>query len=209
MKYTIIAGSHRAESQSSKVAQYIEKRVKSLPELNGPNPLSTNTIDLRLNPLPLWDETNWQEDGEQKKIWAPLSQQLAESQALVVITPEWSGMVPPALKNLFLLAGNNELAHKPALIVSISSGIGGTYPVAELRMSSYKNTRICYIPDHLVIRKVTTVLNDEQFNEQNREDFYIKKRIDYSLIVLHQYAQALVQVRESGVFNYSDYPFGM
>ncbi len=46
------------------------------------------------------------------------------------------------------------------LIVAVSSGAGGAYPVAELRMSSYKNSRICYIPEQIIIRDVENVLNE-------------------------------------------------
>ena len=42
------------------------------------------------------------------------------------------------------------MAHKPGLIVTVSAGLGGSYPVTELRISSHKNTRLCYIPDHVL-----------------------------------------------------------
>ena len=72
----------------------------------------------------------------------------------MVIAPEWHGQVPAGLKNFFLICGRAEVGHKPALITTVSSGDGGAYPVAELRMSSYKNNRICYIPEQLIIRNV-------------------------------------------------------
>ena len=46
--------------------------------------------------------------------------------------------MPAGLKNFFLLFGQNELGQKPALMVTVSSGDGGAYLVAELRMSTYK-----------------------------------------------------------------------
>ena len=51
---------------------------------------------------------------------------------MAVVSPEWNGMVPSMLTNFFLLCSNNELAHKPGLLVGVSSGTGGSYPVAEL-----------------------------------------------------------------------------
>jgi NAD(P)H-dependent FMN reductase len=209
MQYGIVAGSHRKDSQSSKVASFIARRIQHLPSFQTGEKSSTYSLDLGSTPLPLWDESNWSPDGEQKKLFAPDSEQLTACEAFIIITPEWSGMVPSALKNLFLLAGNNEFANKPALIVSISAGSGGSYPVTELRMSSYKNTRICYIPDHLVIRQVGELLNDQDRLADRKEDFYIKERLDYCLNVLHQYALALKQVRSSAIFDYKKYPFGM
>ena len=67
-------------------------------------------------------------------------------------------MAPAGLKNFFLLAGST-LAHKPAMIVGVSSGRGGRYPIAELRSSSYKNTKVVYVPDHLYIDKCEDMLN--------------------------------------------------
>jgi len=44
-------------------------------------------------------------------------------------------------------------------------------------MSSYKNTKICYIPDHVIVRNVTKVLNNENTEESDR----IEKRINTSI----------------------------
>ena len=110
-------------------------------------------------------------------------------------------MVPSGLKNFFLMWGNNELAHKPALIVAVSSGVGGAYPVAELRMSSYKNNRICYIPEQLIIRDVENVLNDSGENDPESDPYY-RERTEFALNMLHQYASALQSVRSSeGIYN--------
>lgn len=192
MKIAIISGSHRRNSQSMKVARHIEKTLQSgICE-------ETWLYSLEGNPLPLWDEGVW--DGEQEwlEILTPLREQLSSCDALVVITPEWHGQVPAGLKNFFLLFGKNELSHKPALIVSVSAGAGGAYPVAELRMSSYKNSRLCYIPEHVIIRDVESILNETGENDE-RSDSYIRERLEWSLTILKQYAIALKDVRDSGV----------
>ena len=87
---------------------------------------------------------------------------VAEFDELVVMSPEWSGMVPAGLKNFFLLCGADHLAHKPGLIVGVSASLGGSYPIAELRTSSYKNTRLCYIPDHVIVRNVGQMLKADR-----------------------------------------------
>ena len=58
------------------------------------------------------------------------------------VVPEYGGMATPNSK-IFLVFNNGELFHKPGLIVSISSGNGGAYPVSELRSSSYKILTLC------------------------------------------------------------------
>lgn len=102
----------------------------------------------------------------------------------------------------------HELSHKPALIVGVSSGDGGAYPVAELRMSSYKNNKLCYMPEHLIIRHVESVLNDNADNN-SEADAYFRERIDWTLTQLKAYAIALKQVRDSGVTQTDKFANGM
>jgi hypothetical protein len=111
------------------------------------------------------------------------------------------------LKNFFLLCDRQVLAHKPALIVTVSAGLGGSYPVAELRMSSYKNTRLCYVPDHVIVRNVGQVLHGETPGDEH--DAALRRRIDYNARLLLEYAKALVAVRRSGLMDLDAYPFGM
>ena len=127
----------------------------------------------------------------------------------VVVSPEWHGQVPAGLKNFFLMWGKGELAHKPALIVTVSSADGGAYPVAELRMSSYKNNRICYIPEQIIVRNVESVLNDDPGRNNQDADSYFRERIAYALGVLQEYARALGQVRASGATDLSQFKNGM
>ena len=85
-----------------------------------------------------------------------------------MVVPEYGGMSTPNSKNFFLLFNffffffffllNGELFHKPGLIVSISSGNGGAYPISELRSSSYKNSHIMWIPENIIIRNVNQFL---------------------------------------------------
>lgn len=193
MKIAIINGSSRQQAQSLKVAGFVEDMLldKGLCD-------EVYRFDLTDNPLPLWDESIWSGSEEWKKLLNPVSEELADSDGFVVIVPEWHGMAPSALKNFFLMWGKGELAHKPALIVSVSSGDGGAYPVAELRMSSYKNNRICYIPEQLIIRHVESVLNDEGDNNPDA-DAYFRARSEYALKILREYAIAMKSIRASGV----------
>jgi len=201
LKHFIVVGSHRKNSQSLKVGKYIQICLEKEGQ-------SVQLLDLGTANIPLWDEDFWSDTPRWTQLWKPISTQLLAADALTVVSPEWSGMAPPALKNFFLLCSKNELAHKPALLVGVSSGISGSYPIAELRMSSFKNTRLCYIPDHVIVRFVETVLNTSP-DAENDNDLQIRKRIQYSLSLLQQYALALQKVRESGVMNTKDFPYGM
>lgn len=201
-KFVVISGSTRTNSQSGKVARYIANAL-----LKDTTKENIEIIDLAQDKFPLWDEAIWSEGVEWNADWAAVSKKLSQADAVVVIAPEWHGMVPAQLKNLFQLCSNKELFHKPALIVGVSSSPGGAYPVAELRVSSYKNSRLCYIPEHVIIRYVGNVLNEEQ--PVSEEDKYIRERLAATLDMLNEYASAFKQIRQSdAVTNYA-FPNGM
>ena len=121
MKLGIICGSHRNESQSEKVARYIERTL-----LEEGHCEDTWLFSLAGNPLPLWEEGIWEGDPGWQERMGPLSEQLASCDGFVIVSPEWHGMVPAGLKNFFLIwTGGGELAHKPALIVTVSVADGG------------------------------------------------------------------------------------
>jgi len=204
MKISIISGSHRSNSQSEKVSRYIQHALEEQGLCD-----ETWLYLLAGNPLPLWDESIWAADPDWAARLEPISKQLGASDGFVIVCPEWHGQVPAGLKNFFLMWSKGELAHKPALIVTVSSADGGAYPVAELRMSSYKNNRLCYIPEHVIVRHVESVLNADVEKNNAEADRYFRDRISYALGVLREYALALVRVRESGAASLQVFKNGM
>ena len=78
----------------------------------------------------------------------------------------------------------------------------------RIPLSSSKNNRICWIPDHLIIRNVKACFNSPTPTE-DKDDTYIQARFAHSLNLLLQYAVGLSGVRESAVADYKSYPFGM
>jgi len=204
MKISIISGSHRNPSQSEKVARHIEKTLAN--EFENIKPWVYALAD---NPLPLWDQTLWQDNEEWNQRLAPIKQQLVESDAFVIVSPEWHGQVPAGLKNFFLLFNRFELGHKPALIVTVSSADGGAYPVAELRMSSYKNNRLCYIPEQVILRNIEKILNEKAENNDAEADSYFRQRISWALGILSGYAVALKSMRKNTEIHHDKFGNGM
>ena len=202
MKVGIISGSHRINSQSIKIARWVENRLTSLALTQ-----RVYTLELATANIPFWDEGMWNGEEKWKSIWSKHSTELTACDAFVIIAPEYGGMVPPALKNIFLLCSNQELAHKPALIVGVSAGRSGSYPIVELRMSGYKNTRICYLPDHMIIREAEKMFLAEE--PQSPVETDVRARLDYFLRVLKEYAKALSTVRASGVIDTKSFPNGL
>ena len=202
MHVAIIVGSHRKDSQSAKIGRFLQAQIESL------GGHTCWTCDLGKNPLPMWDE----EIGSGAAHWTPLTEvneQLRAAEAIIVIAPEWHGMVPAALKNFFLVSDGAALAHKPALAVGVSVGPGGSYPVTELRISSYKNNRMCYLPEHLIVRNCMVVMNEDLRANDEGEHSYVSERSLYCVKQLLAYGDALAQVRASGTANLDPYPNGM
>lgn len=197
LNYVVISGSGRPQSESARVGDYMRQRLIDL-QLSDDSRCSL--IDLGTSPLPLWPEQN---DG----LWHEYAARLQAADALIVITPEWHGMASPALKNLFILASKTELAHKPALLVGISSGLGGSYPISELRSSGFKNNRLCYIPEQIIVRQVNTMLHSGSVVDDN--DLRLRPRIDYALDVLSHYATALQAVRAAVNMSNPEFANGM
>lgn len=204
MKISIISGSHRNPSQSEKIGKYIESLLHEKYE-----EIEPYLYSLGDNPLPLWDQSIWEQDETWAARLAPLKEQFSVSDAFIIIVPEWHGQAPAGLKNFFLMFNRFELGHKPAYIVAVSSSTGGAYPVAELRMSSYKNNRLCYIPEQLIVRDVEKVFNENAQDNDQDADSYYKSRLNWGLDILIGYGKALKSMRESTEVHNDSFGNGM
>ncbi|PJZ65985.1 NADPH-dependent oxidoreductase [Leptospira wolffii] len=189
MKIGVIVSSLRTKSESSKVGEFLSSKLKEMS-------VDVWTLDLGKNPLPLWEETPSSKEVWEGN-WKPIDENLKNSEGFVIVTPEYNGMASPAIKNFFLYAGLAQMGHKPALLASVSSGRGGAFPIQELRGSSYKNSKICYIPEHLIFRDAEHLLLGAE--PASEEDRYIRERSAFALRILLAYATALSEIRESGV----------
>ena len=199
MKISIISASHRKNSQSKKISNFIEKDL-----LNLNSYLDIFSIDLADSSLPLWSPDKKNGKGIWGETWDTISKNFYNSDGFILVVPEYGGMATPAAKNIFLLCGNGEFAHKPGLIISVSSGNGGSYPISELRSSSYKNTHLMWIPENIIIRNV------EEFNPGSHGKNipnWLDDRIIYVLNLLLAYASNMKPLRT--IINRKDFGNGM
>lgn len=185
LRTLVIAGGYRSRGQTSKVGEFIHRSI------SGASISEAILWNLAESPLASWKEP-WPEGDPGRVAWSSLLKQMSVADCVIIVTPELHGMASPAIKDLFLHVGD-QLAHKPGLIVTISESFGGSYPVSELRMSSYKNSRICYIPEHVIVRQVCHVLNGDQLASE--EDRLIRVRLAYTIDLLHVYAKFLRLMR--------------
>lgn len=200
MNIVIISGSSRTESQSLKVANWLAAELQT-------RDVNTSVLELATEDyLPMLHADVWGDVlGEPGKT---LQAKLADADGYVVVTPEWAGMANPALKNFFLYVGKS-MADKPALLVGVSSSMGGQYPTTELRMTTHKNTRVVYIPEQLIVRHAEQIMNSPEPAEGNKEDAYIQARARYDLGVLLAYAEAMKPLQSNPAIDYKTYPNGM
>ncbi|PIZ31596.1 MAG: NADPH-dependent oxidoreductase [Alphaproteobacteria bacterium CG_4_10_14_0_8_um_filter_53_9] len=198
--FIIISGSHRAEGESNHVGAWFRDVLAS----RGHEAELLELADLN---LPFWDEGMWGKDPLAAKwadLWAPVAAKLAAADGFVLIAPEYHGMAPSMLKNFLLLASAKEVGHKAAMIVGVTSGLtNGAYPVMELRGGSAKNNRLCWVPDHVIVRRAAEVLKTPE------EDTDTANFARYALTLLEDYTTALKHVRDAGHMDYKTYPFGM
>ena|GEM_PF-4297908 len=75
-------------------------------------------------------------------------------------------------------------------------------------MSSYKNTKLCYIPDHVIVRDIENILENHEMKEKST-DYRIKSRIDRSLDHLIQYGTALQDMRKNTKIDLMQHEYGM
>lgn len=205
MKITIIVGSHQQDSQSHKVGKYLQKQLHDHEQVD-----EAEMIDLGGNPIPLWDNTYWQDSSGLKEQMKPYMDTLAGSDGYIIIAPEWGGMVPGSLKNFMLYWSQKETGHKPAMLVGVSGGINGAYPIAELRSSGYKNSKIVYTPEHIIVRSVNDMMNDHDPEGGEGNDKEIRQRSVHALDCLVAYCKAFTEMRKNTKHLMKDkYPFGM
>lgn len=198
----IISGSHRAGSESNRIAHVLADKIKDAHR-------EAWVLELATADIPFWDEGMWGKEGLAEKWsnkWTSIADMLKASEGIIVIAPEYHGMAPAILRNFLLLIDMTTVGHKPGLLIGVSGNAGGTYPVAELRATGTKNNRMCWIPDHLIMRNVGKLFKD---GETNDDDTYMRERVDYTLGIFYEYVDALKAVRASGKQQTEKFVFGM
>lgn len=194
MHIQLISASMRAESESLKVARYLEARIKA-------HGHTAEILDLYTIKLPNYDDSDDPLQLEAKQ-W--IRERLTAAEAYVFISPEWAGAMSYGLINMLLFVGK-EMADKPVLLTGVSDTRGGFYPIAQMQQIGQKNRHYVLLPEHLVLSSIKEFMNDPT----TEPEAYVEKRADYALRVLETYAEALVHVRQSGVTDYVTYKNGM
>jgi len=196
MKLLIISGSQRKGGLSTHVANRVAKLAKGI-------------VDYEVDTLELLDypEILWNEHPNKNEISAlrTLREKISSADTFAIITPEYGGMAPPLVKNFFLQCSVSDVGYKPALLIAVSAGQGGAYPIFELRGAAFKNNKINFIPDHVIIRDVEEFINNERYKYRDS----INARLLNGLKTLDIFGRALLPERNNILNINASYPYGM
>jgi NAD(P)H-dependent FMN reductase len=152
----ILLGSARIGRQSLKVARFI------LSTINGDQRFDTELIDLGEYDFPMME----QRLSEMQTVPSALqsfSDKLHQADGLIIVSPEYKGGMPGALKNAFDYLKPGILRRKPVGICTVSSGgFGGLNCLMQLRLTVLALGGVP-IPDSLPVSRV-----QEHFDESGR-----------------------------------------
>jgi len=194
IRTAIVSAAHRRDSQSARIASVLKDKF-----LDG----QADIIDLFEDSLPLWDG-----ETAANEAVAKAQQTAADADAFIFVIPEWHGMAPAGLKNFLLWNGGQPfMANKPVLLVGVSAAVGGAFVIAEMRSSGYKNARLVYTPEHLILRGVSDLWEEGKAETEATE--YLSKRTSFAVKQLLTYAEALKPVRGKLLEGIEAFPNGM
>src|SRR2546423_1831009 len=180
----IVVGSIRQGRKSLAVAEYLYARARERADLRA------ELLDLADYPLPLLEERMG--ETHTSRAARELLRQLGDADGLLIVTPEYKGGVPGALKNAFDYFPPDFLRHKPVGICTVSAGgFGGVNCLAQLRLLTLAVGGVP-IPGFLAGSKVNQVVAG---GARELETAFARK-LDPFFEDLIWYCEALAQQRE-------------
>ena len=154
-KLLIVSGSQRLPSASKQLSDYLcQNKLSSLQDVEYKQ-LDLASFPSLLNHYGSSSEHN----AEMHKNKDDVLSLLYWCDSVIIIAPEWGGMIPPALVNLFLLTANGSanglpLGHKPGFAIGISASGGGANPISLLKAYAAKNSHLSWLSLHAVVNNV-------------------------------------------------------
>lgn len=205
----IISGSQRQHSNSIGLSQYLKTHYFS----------STEVSECTIIDLSQYHELLHHYDTQTAHNETLLTQKnellnvLYQCDAVVIVAPEWGGMLPPALVNLLLLCANGSanglpLGHKPALAIGVSASSGGANAVNLLKSVGAKNTHMSWLALHAIVQNVDRFLDTPFDLNADHRTAEIQSRLNIACQSLLIYSNQLKPVRKKLVTLSLQHPFG-
>jgi len=123
MKITIVTGSNREQSTSTKLCRYIATVLQE-------KEINVTLFDLYEKPLPFFDPSN--RVTNDPNVHA-LIHAVGGADAVILSTPDYHGSVSGVLKNALDFLGFDQFDSKAVLAVSSSGGAVGVSPLTHLQ----------------------------------------------------------------------------
>jgi chromate reductase len=148
---TLIIGTNRPNSNTSKVARHVEEIYASLK-------VPLHILDLHKLPAEIFSPSSY---AEKPKSFHPFAEAILKAEGLIVVTPEYNGSVPGILKYFIdMLKFPESFEKKPVCFVGLSAGIWGALrPIEQLQqIFGYRNAFI--YPERVFLHRINSVLDD-------------------------------------------------
>lgn len=148
---TLIVGTNRPSSNTSKVAKQVEQVYAELK-------VPLNVLDLAKLPPEIFAPTSY---AEKPKSFLPFAETILASDGLHVVTPEYNGSMPGVLKYFIdMLKFPESFENRPVCFTGLSAGIWGALrPVEQLQaIFGYRNA--CIFPGRVFMPQIHSLLDD-------------------------------------------------
>lgn len=127
MNIEIVSGSPRQESVTFRIALFLRKHLQEKTSH------TINIIDVREWNLPALQQEVYSSVANSPEAFRPLAKRMFESNAFIIVTPEYNGSYTPPMKNLF--DHFPKQLHKAFGIVTASTGsLGGIRASQQLQL---------------------------------------------------------------------------
>lgn len=174
MKLTVINGSPRKRGRTGIAARFIAKKY------------GIDVIDLAKEDLPLY---NGEEEQEQFHAVKNLRQKIANSDGVILASPEYHSGMSSALKNALDYLSSEQFAHKPvALLVVAGGGKGGINALGNMRIVG-RGLNANVIPRQIVLDPHCFDYENEWLHEEPA------KLVDQLLNELQLYVNSYVHMK--------------
>lgn len=153
MRITIISGTNRQGSNTLKVATHVQGRYDAI------DGVDTRLIDLRDLPTDALSPTAYATKPPGLK---PLIDAVIDADGLVVVTPEYNGSFPGALKLFIdLLPFPEAFEKRPVCFVGLAAGMWGALrPVEQLQqVFNYRNA--LQFPERILLPRIKSAIDEQ------------------------------------------------
>lgn len=147
----IISGTNRPGSNTRKVTEAVFKNYQALG-------VPSEVLDLTLIPLEIYQGSSY---AEKPAAFVPWAKKILAADKLVIVTPEYNGGFPGALKYFIdMLEFPTSFVGKPICLVGLAAGMWGALRPVEQLQTLCLNLGAHVFPEKVLIPQINQSLTD-------------------------------------------------